>query len=254
MKSVTNTIAAVLLFSMAMAALESAVVVYLRALYYPQGFTVAMKIISEDILITELIREAATIIMLATLGYLAGSTKRERLAYFLLSFAIWDIFYYVWLKAFIDWPASLFEWDILFLIPFTWLGPVLAPVLCSLTMILMSVVLLLNDPLKKIPATAWGLVASGTLVILFTFMKDYGAIIIDNGLIGDYANIMKNENFLAIASSYVPESFNWVIFLLGEALICLGIVRIYLGVRRKHDLIVTISTTENQDLSTQIRS
>src|SRR6185369_2332457 len=126
MKANRKTLLVVIGFSIAMAALESAVVVYLRALYYPDGFNVAMKLIDQKILLIEIAREAATVVMLLGVGWLAGNNLKDRFAYFLLSFAVWDIFYYLWLKVFIDWPSSLLEWDILFLIPFTWLGPVLA--------------------------------------------------------------------------------------------------------------------------------
>src|SRR5215468_9782362 len=107
MNANNRTLWVVIAFSTAMAALESAVVVYLRALYYPDGFTVALRMIDERILSVELAREAATVLMLLGVAWLAGRNFKERLAYFLLSFAVWDIFYYVWLKAFIGWPASL---------------------------------------------------------------------------------------------------------------------------------------------------
>src|SRR5688500_17119590 len=98
MKSVSiKTIAVITIFSIAMAALESAVVVYLRALYYPNGFTVAFKLIDKQILLIEILRETATIIMIWAVAYLTGRKCYDRLAYFLLCFAIWDIFYYIWL-------------------------------------------------------------------------------------------------------------------------------------------------------------
>ncbi len=145
MKTNIKTLLVVIGFSVAMAALESAVVVYLRALYYPDGFTVALKMLDQQILLIEIAREAATLFMLLGVGWLAGNNFKDRFAYFLLSFAVWDIFYYVWLKVFIGWPSSMLEWDILFLIPFTWLGPVLAPVICSVTMILLAVVILRSN-------------------------------------------------------------------------------------------------------------
>jgi len=60
-------------------------------------------------------------------------------------FAVWDIFYYVWLKVLLNWPATIMDWDILFLIPTTWASPVLAPVLVSLTMLIFAVVILQTD-------------------------------------------------------------------------------------------------------------
>src|SRR4051812_30545987 len=113
MNANAKTILVVSGFSIAMAALESAVVVYLRALYYPDGFTVVMKMMDQRILLIEIVREAATVLMLMGVGWLAGKNLKDRFAYFLLSFAVWDIFYYMWLKVFIGWPSSLLEWDIL---------------------------------------------------------------------------------------------------------------------------------------------
>src|SRR5215471_13766120 len=114
-------------YAVAMAYLESAIVVYLRRLYYPHGFDFPLVIIDIPTLLLELGREAATIVMLATVGIAAGRTKVGKGAYFLLLFGVWDICYYIWLKAFVEWPSSLLTWDVLFLIPVPWVGPVLAP-------------------------------------------------------------------------------------------------------------------------------
>jgi hypothetical protein len=222
MKAIVKTIIVVSGFSIAMAALESAVVVYLRALYYPDGFTVAMKMIDQKILLIEIAREAATVVMLMGVGWLAGKNFKDRFAYFLLSFAVWDIFYYLWLKVFINWPTSMFEWDILFLIPFTWLGPVLAPVICSVTMILLSLVILKSN--KQLTIGLWSLLIVGSAVILYTFLKDYGNIIISNGF--DYSTIMQNKDFIAIASAYIPQSYSWEFFAFGEILILAGAIKL----------------------------
>jgi hypothetical protein len=87
----------------------------------------------------EILREAATMMMLLTFSYLAGKQLLERLAIFLLTFAIWDIFYYVFLFLMIRWPPSLLTMDILFLIPVPWLTPVIVPVVASLIMIGISI-------------------------------------------------------------------------------------------------------------------
>jgi len=229
MNTTAKTIGAIGIFCVAMAALESAVVVYLRTLYYPDGFSVAFKLIDRKILSVEIMRELATLVMLVTVGFLAGRTAKERIAYFLLTFAVWDIFYYVWLKAFIDWPASLLEWDILFLIPVTWLGPVLAPLICSLTMILLSLVLLANE--RKVTPVVWTLLLTGSAFILFTFMEDYGGLLIRNGLLSGYSSILQNKDFIRLASDYMPTGFSWGIFAVGELLLLGGIYFQYLGVR-----------------------
>lgn len=227
MNTTIKTITGVCIFAVAMAALESAVVVYLRELYYPDGFTVAFRLIDESVVKVELLRELATLVMLGSVGYLAGGTYKERLAYFVLSFAVWDIFYYAWLKILVGWPASFFEWDILFLIPFTWLGPVSAPVICSVTMIALALVLLL-DP-RPVSRTTWLLLSGGSLIILYTFMADYGELIISNGFLSEYPNLLQNRDFLKIASGFIPESYNWFVFALGELTILAGIYLQYRG-------------------------
>lgn len=230
-----KTIIWVCIFSIAMAALESAVVVYLRALYYPDGFTVAFKIIDEAILKVELLREIATLVMLLAIGYLAGHNFKTRFACFILSFAIWDIFYYLWLKVLINWPASLLEWDILFLIPITWLGPVLAPLICSLAMIVLALVLLRDD--KGVIPLVWLLLGAGSGVILYAFMEGYGRLIINNGLITAYPDLLNNARFMRIASGYMPEHFNWSAFSTGTLMLATAIA-IQFCIRPKETLLV----------------
>lgn len=168
----------VVFFSIAFALVEASVVVYLRALYYPEGFALPLKVISGFHVGVELSRESATIIMLAAVGILAGRTRWERVSYFLIAFGVWDIFYYVWLKVFLNWPASLFDWDILFLIPLPWIGPVIAPVLVSLCMIFggWTVIRLERRGIRFHPTRpVWMLTTLGSLSILFSFMYDLGA-------------------------------------------------------------------------------
>jgi hypothetical protein len=231
MKSAKNTIVVLIIFSIAMAALESAVVVYLRAIYYPDGFTVAFKLIDEKIILVEIIREMATLIMIGSIAYLSSKTRYERLPYFFLCFAVWDIFYYVWLKVFIDWPSSLLEWDILFLIPFTWLGPVLAPIICSITMILLSYIMLRSEEIQMTSVSKW-LLGVGSLFILYTFLYDYGILIIKNNLLIEYANLLHSKKFKSLAMLYMPEHYNWTIFWIGEAIICIGVLKIFLAAKR----------------------
>jgi len=88
-----------------------------------------------------------------------------RLAYFLTIFAVWDIFYYIWLKVLLGWPSSIMEWDILFLIPVTWAGPVLAPIILSITMLIGAMLLLQREsygqPLRISRVAAYGFILVG---------------------------------------------------------------------------------------------
>jgi hypothetical protein len=51
------------IFAVAFAYIESSVVVYLRALYYPQGFAFPLKQTSPSVYLTEAGREVATIVV-----------------------------------------------------------------------------------------------------------------------------------------------------------------------------------------------
>ncbi|MBD3347772.1 MAG: hypothetical protein GF400_01090 [Candidatus Eisenbacteria bacterium] len=119
-----------------MAYVESAVVAYLRFLYYPDGFLVegvhAVSDISGAVLNIEIGREVATIAMLAAVSLLtARGGWWSRLAFFIWAFGVWDIFYYIWLYVFLGWPPDLLTLDVLFLVPRPWVAPVLLPVTVS---------------------------------------------------------------------------------------------------------------------------
>lgn len=167
-------------FAIAFAFVESSVVVYLRALYYPQGFSLPLKVISPQHIVIELAREFSTIVMLVAVGALAGATRWQKFSYFMIAFGVWDIFFYAWLKVCINWPVSLLDWDILFLLPVPWIGPVLAPALISILMIVGGVFIIKKEaedgkfhPTKVL----WLLSILGTAIILYSFMYDLDATI-----------------------------------------------------------------------------
>jgi len=168
----------ILVFSVSMGFVQAGVVVYLRDLYYPEGFTFPLKMITERNLIVEIGREAATIFMLISVAALSGKRFWEKFSYLLICFGIWDICYYLWLKLAIGWPSSLLDWDILFLIPLPWVGPVIAPVTISIVMIStgLFILCLYKRGYGFRPSfLAWVLAVIGTLVILYSFMRDTGA-------------------------------------------------------------------------------
>lgn len=157
------------LFAIAMAFLESAIVVYLRLIYYPGGFSFPLIEIPSDILVIEILREAATIIMLLTVSWMLARNRREWFAFFAYNFGVWDIFYYIWLKVFLNWPDSVFDWDVLFLIPLPWTGPVLAPVIVSVLLIMAAVLLLVYQELK-LSLRDWILEIIAGLIIIISFL------------------------------------------------------------------------------------
>jgi len=166
------------LFAVAFAFVESSVVVYLQALYYPEGFSFPLKLISQKHLAVELVREAATILILAALGWIAGWSGWQRFGYFLVAFGIWDLFYYVWLKVILDWPLSLTDWDVLFLIPVPWIGPVIAPISIALLMTVCGglIVIRISKGRYFRPALlSWLLGLIATVLLLYSFISDIPA-------------------------------------------------------------------------------
>jgi hypothetical protein len=165
-------------FAAAFAYVEAAVVVYLRSLYYPEGFSFPLTTIPSHHLWVELAREFSTIVMLAAAGILAGTTRWSRFAFFALAFGVWDIFYYFWLKVILDWPATLFDWDILFLIPLPWIGPVIAPLLISVALVVAGTLTLRYEASGMTlhpPRWAWILSLAGSAILLLSFMGDVEA-------------------------------------------------------------------------------
>jgi hypothetical protein len=168
------------IYAVAMAYLESAVVVYLRAMYYPRGFDFPFAPMPSDVATLEMGREAATILMLLGVAALAGGDRWERFLAFCFTFAVWDIFYYAWLWIFIRWPPSLFTWDLLFLIPVPWTGPVLAPLLVSVALVAGS---LTTWRLKErgvrlgFSVPLWILAVTGGILVLGSFMIDFAAVL-----------------------------------------------------------------------------
>ena len=175
LKTTFKTFLIVVVFSIAFGYIEAAVVDYLRQIFHPDGFTFPLEVfgidaLSRRILLTEIGREAATIVLIFTGAWLSGHNRQQRFAYFMIIFAVWDIFYYVWLKVLLDWPASIMDWDILFLIPVTWASPVLYPVLISATLIVFAAVILYlscrGQPLKVTPLDWFAFLASVIIIVV----------------------------------------------------------------------------------------
>jgi len=127
----------VVLFALAMAWMESATVLYLRTLVGRVDPYQATPLPPHRVLGNiELVRELATLVMLFTVGWLAGREFRTRFSYVLIAFGVWDIFYYIFLATMGPWPRSVMDWDVLFLIPLPWWGPVLAPCIIAALMVI----------------------------------------------------------------------------------------------------------------------
>lgn len=226
-----KTLVWISIFAISMGIFEGAVVVYLRALYYPNGFDFPLVPFDNLIAITELIRELASLFMLLSVGIIAGKNFSQRFAWFIYSFAIWDIVYYVFLFAILQWPESLLTWDILFLIPVTWTGPVIAPVILSVLMIILALIIyyynLSSENKTIIQKTEWILLISGSVIVFTAFIWDYSRFLIQHIGIDEFKGKNLNDKLFDLSVQYIPESFNWFLFVVGTFVIIFGIVKIY---------------------------
>ena len=209
---------AILLFGISFGYVEAAVVTYLRphfeaarARFYPlDSRDDLFPLLSPQqvraagpemvrLVETEVAREAATLLVLGAVAAAVGGNFRQWFACFLLAFGAWDISYYAFLKILIDWPKSLLAWDILFLLPVPWSGPVLAPMLVSLTMIVTGLVYVWresNGHPPRLKAIHWLGAYAGALLILAAFTWDF-------------RNVMAGG---------APKPFLWPLFGAGETL------------------------------------
>lgn len=210
--SARRALTALALFGVAFGYVEAAVVVYLRNIYdpirarvypgYPGELFPLLRpehLPDPQLLLIELGREFATLAMLAAAALAVSRNPRTWLAAFGLAFGVWDIFFYVFLKLTIGWPASLFTWDILFLLPGPWVGPVIAPVLVSAAMIAAGIVVFVAED-KGRPLAAskphWVSIVAGGLIVVASFLWDWR-----NTLAGNW-----------------PNPFNWMVFWAGMAI------------------------------------
>lgn len=170
----SGKIVSLVAFAVAMAFLEAAAVVYLREII-GAGPIFPMKEIPMTLLSVEVGREAATIVMLLSVAFLSFRGQARRMGAFLLLFAVWDVFYYVWLYVTIGWPAGIAEWDILFLIPLPWVGPVWSVLLICAGMLVFSVLFLQAPEDAWFAPGLWGWVTGllGAVTVIATFILEW---------------------------------------------------------------------------------
>jgi hypothetical protein len=187
----------VFLFGLTLAYDESAIEVYLREIFYPEGFGFPLHLEISRIAFIELGREACTLVMLAAVGFMAGRTRWERIAFFLFAFGIWDIFYYVWLKVFLNWPPSLLTWDLLFLVPVPWCAPCLAPIIVAISMAAAGLLLVRHElrghTIRMTPLDILLITLAGLLTFI-SFILDF-RLVVNNG---------------------VPDFYHWEILIFSE--------------------------------------
>jgi hypothetical protein len=205
----------VTVFAIAMAWVEAAVVYYLRTMVNRiEPYQSNPLPLVGGLGPVELAREFATLVMLFTVGWLAGRDWRARLGYSAVAFGVWDICYYLFLKVMCGWPNSLLDWDILFLLPLPWWGPVIAPVSIAILMILWGTLASLFER-KPSPQLSnwrvWVLNFIGIALALCVFMAD-AIHVADQG-----AEVIRNV---------LPTRFNWLWFCVALVLMAAPVMRL----------------------------
>jgi len=163
-------LALVVVFAAAMAWVEASAVVYLRLhLGRLEPHQPDPQPLAGGLGRIELVREAATLVMIAAIGALAGRSAWSRFGAALVAFGVWDLLYYAFLRVQCDWPRSLLDWDVLFLLPLPWWGPVAAPASIAALLIVGGVAFARG---ARPDAASIAAGAAGALLALYVFMAD----------------------------------------------------------------------------------
>ena len=203
----------IVIFSMAFAWVESAVVVYLRDIYFDGNFSFPLTVkwvdgkhVVDPLVRIEFGREIATMIILIAVGWISGKNRFQKFCFFMIAFGVWDIFYYVWLFVMVGWPESLLTWDLLFYVPLPWVGPVISPLLIAITMVVAGSLILYFDQKGYEMRWRWydmGIELMCALVMIVAFCWDWKNIL---QIPGD------------IQRSGFPNPFAWWLYLPGYLL------------------------------------
>jgi hypothetical protein len=224
-------LAGLFLFGVGFGFVEAVVVVDLRAVLHPISqltgrtssdgvfplFTLDQLDLADPVagrlMRIETCREAATLVMLAGAGLAAGRNFLQRFAAFSIAFGVWDLCYYLALKLLLAWPASMWTWDVLFLIPVPWAAPVLAPALVATSMVIAGSTVLLWESTGRsfrLGRWHWAAIVAGGLILFASFCWDWRTL----------------------AGGGLPGTFPWPLFLAGEGLACGAVLHAF-GLSRK---------------------
>ena len=217
-------------YAVAMAYVESAAVLYLRTIYGgidPVGPRHTPFTSLPDFIWIEIGREAATMLMLAAVGFMAASSLPGRIGAFGVAMGVWDIFYYVFLWLFAGWPATPFDADILFLIPLPWWGPVISPALIAALFVVAGAAIMARELADGLPAPSRAdcaavLVGAGLCLVAFMF------------------NALQEVRHGGLDAAYDVRGggpFPWPIYLGGLLLAGVGLVRVLSRVETRRGML-----------------
>jgi hypothetical protein len=213
--SLRRIIFGLIAFGIAFGFLEASVVVYLRVIGHsvraaagipPDALFPLIKIeqIGSYLRIVKIEagREAATIVMLVAIALAATRDARSWLAAFSLVFGVWDLAFYASLRLLTGWPASLANWDLLFLLPVPWTGPVLAPSIVAASLVVGGILALMRQP-ARVDLIAWTLLLAGGAVVFVSFIWEWRDVV----------------------AGMMPTNFPWLLFAAGELMGIAGFTR-----------------------------
>jgi hypothetical protein len=206
------------LFAIGMAHVEASLVVHLRSLYYPENplQLFPLSILSPRDLGIELSRELATILMILSVAFLAEKGCIRIFAAFVYVFGLWDLFYYLWLKLMQGWPASWWEWDVLFLIPWPWLGPWITAAFIALLFVVWGAWIMRSTRQYRFtPISVLGFIF-GCLFCLYAFLLPAAPLLVEGE---------------AAFQHYMPDGFSWGWYLIGYLLMANALRQMALNYR-----------------------
>ncbi len=198
------------IFAVAMACAEAALVTHLRTLYYPDRPLEIFPLVllePRDFWL-EFVREIATLVMIMAVAMLTEQGMRRIFSAFIYVFGVWDLAYYGWLKLIIGWPVSWTEWDVLFLVPWPWLGPWLAPAGISVLVASWGLWVLRRPGEPRFGRLSFPIYVVGAALCFATFLAPGWA------LMGPDA-----PGF----AEYVPGAFPWQFYVPGVGLLAVGL-------------------------------
>jgi hypothetical protein len=131
--------------------------------------------------------------MLVSIALAATRDARTWLAAFSLAFGAWDLAFYASLRIMTGWPASLGNWDLLFLLPVPWTGPVLAPSIVAASLVAGGILALMRQP-PRVDRMAWMLLLAGGVIVFVSFIWEWRDVV----------------------AGSMPKNFPWMIFAAGE--------------------------------------
>jgi hypothetical protein len=208
------------LFSVAMAYVEATVVVYLRQVHYPENLLRLFPpaILTGQELLIELGREVATVVMILGVALLAVRGLMSVFAAFVYVFGLWDICYYVWLRATIGWPVSWREWDILYLIPWAWLGPWIAAAAIAVMFTIWGGWVLARGLAYRFTPRAALYFAGGALLGIAAFLQPAAPYLLRG---------------LDAFAEFEPGGFWWPLYLVGYGLMAAGLALVLRSGQRR---------------------